>query len=230
MYLVTSATQFEMQPFKDACLSIDRVQCLVTGIGPVETSVHLFSWLSGHAEQVKGVVNIGVAGAYIPSTSRQGPQLLDICLAEEEVLGDLGICLENDVERFVGKDLTVPDSFIMDRELIEKARTVLDSLGISHYSGTFVTVNCASGTAARGRLLADQYNGLCENMEGAAVTRVCREFSLPCLEVRCISNLVENRDPSRWKLQKACRHSGEVAAKIVDYLVNSDDNLPGGVQ
>lgn len=228
MYLVTAATNFEMQPFEAACLASDRIQRLVTGIGPVETVIRLYSWLSDHVEQVEGVVNIGVAGAYIPPPGRQGPQLLDICLAESEVLGDLGICLEHHVERFAGKDLKVPDSFQMDGELIDKARTVLDSLGISYYCGTFVTVSCASGTAARGRLLAGQYKGLCENMEGAAVARVCSEFSLPCLEVRCISNLVEDRDQGRWKLQKACRYSGEVAAKIVDYLLNSLDQTGSG--
>ena len=229
MYLVTSATGFEMQPFEAACLSVDRVQRLVTGIGPVEAAVRLFSRLHDHTGQVKGIINFGVAGAYIQSAGRKGPQLLDICLAEKEVFGDLGICLENHVERFTGKELNVPDSFIMDKGLHEQAGTVLDSLDIPYYSGTFVTVNCASGTAVRGTLLAEQYNGICENMEGAAVVRVCNEFSLPCLEVRCISNLVEDRDLNRWKLRKACRRSGEVTAQIVDYLLNRLSAVPGNV-
>ena len=219
MYLVTAATGFEMEPFEEACLAVDRITRLVTGVGPVETAVRLCMQL-GKETGIRGVINFGVAGAYINAGLPEAPQLLDICLAKEEVLGDFGVCLEHQVERFTGKELKVPDTFLLDNELRKKAETVLDSLGVSYFSGTFVTVNCASGTLARGTILAEQYKGLCENMEGAAVARVCEEFSVPCLEIRCISNFVEDRDRGGWQLQKACRRSGEVAAKVVDYLLN----------
>ncbi len=229
MYLVTSATDFEMRPFAKACHSADRVQQLITGIGPVETAVRLYARLQGKAEGIRGVINFGVAGAYVHPDRENGPQILDICLAEKEVLGDFGVCLGSHVERFTGKELRVPDSFILDRDLRLQAGAVLDALGIPYFSGNFVTVNCGSATAARGTMLAVQYNGLCENMEGAAVARVCEEFSLPCLEIRCISNLVEDRDTSRWKLQKACRCSGETVARVVDYLLNRENMYSGSM-
>ncbi|MCI5143631.1 MAG: hypothetical protein D3909_18280, partial [Candidatus Electrothrix sp. ATG1] len=76
------------------------------------------------------------------------------------------------------------------------------------------TVSCASGTQHRGDQLGRQFCGLCENMEGAAVVRVCEEFTLPCLEVRCISNMVEDRDREKWRLREACGKAGRAAAVI----------------
>jgi futalosine hydrolase len=67
-------------------------------------------------------------------------------------------------------------------------------------------------------MLLEKFQGLCENMEGAAVARVCAAFAVPCLELRCISNFVEDRDAGRWELKKACRRSGEVASLLVEHL------------
>ena len=217
MFLVAAATEFEMNPFQAAC-RIDSVRMLVTGIGPVETAVNLSVWLARRGETVQGVVHFGVAGAYQQPEGKNSPQLLDICLAEQEILGDLGICFADRIERFSGPELQAPDTFVLDRSLLAKAGSILWSSGIPFHSGTFVTVSCASGTARRGELLAGQYQGMCENMEGAAVARVCAEFKLPCLELRCISNLVEDRDMKRWQLRNACGKAGEVAALVVERL------------
>jgi futalosine hydrolase len=40
-------------------------------------------------------------------------------------------------------------------------------------------------------------------MEGAAVAQLCAGFGVPFFEVRGISNLVEERDLSRWGLAVA---------------------------
>ena len=112
---------------------------------------------------------------------------------------------------------------MLDRDLLTRVGRILHSKQLSFYTGAFVTVNCASGTAKRGNMLGARYRALCENMEGAAVARVCREFNLPCLELRCVSNLVEDRDTSRWQLKKACRRAGEVTALVTEHLVGQAD-------
>jgi futalosine hydrolase len=218
MYLVTAATRFEMESFLDQCPQ-DGISRLVTGVGPVETAVRLMARLQEFSGQCRGVLNFGVGGAYLDSAGRAAAGLLDICLAENEVLGDLGVCLDEGIERISGRDLEVADSFVMDAYLLEKAARGLRARQNSWVRGNFVTVSCASGTAVRGSFLASRHSAICENMEGAAVARVCREFNLPCLEARCISNLVEDRDTSRWKLKQACRRAGEAAAAIVASLV-----------
>jgi futalosine hydrolase len=228
MFLVISATDFEMEPFETGYLGDEKPFRLVAGIGPVETAVRLYGWLAKNADRVTGIINFGVAGAYLQPSGDPQPRLLDICLAKREVLGDLGVCLGDHVEPVGGDEIRVVDRFDMDEHLLGLAGRALDSLELEYFSGTFVTVSCASGTVRRGAMLAGQYQGLCENMEGAAVARVCAEFNLPCLEVRCISNMVEDRDMRRWELKKACRQAGEVTARITEYLQEQQNTSEPG--
>jgi futalosine hydrolase len=69
--------------------------------------------------------------------------------------------------------------------------------------GPLVTVSTCSGTVSLGEVLALRTGGLGENMEGAAVAQLCARFGVPFLEVRGISNLVEDRDLTRWDLPAA---------------------------
>ena len=65
---------------------------------------------------------------------------------------------------------------------------------------TQATVSTCTGAAARAIQIEQRTGGICENMEGAAVALACRQLSVPLLEIRGISNLVEDRDPGRWDL------------------------------
>ena len=222
MYLVTAATDLEMQAFAEAGGNTKNTRQLVTGIGPVETTLSLSCLLHEQLNQVDAVLNFGVAGAYPDNGTDLQAGLLDICLAEHEILGDLGICLQDEFERFTSTDLQVEDSFVLDPSLMAVAGRALDCAGTVYKCGTFITVNCASGTRKRGQQLGREFQGLCENMEGAAVARVCNHFALPCLEVRCISNIVEDRDTKKWQLKQACTRAGQAAATIVNYLVEQE--------
>lgn len=216
MYLVTAATAFEMEAFLRACSPAVACEQLVTGIGPVEAAVQVAVYLAKKAASLQGVINLGVGGAYC--RDQEGANLLDICLAEREVLGDLGICYGDAVEPLRGEFLEILDTFILDGHLLARAEALLNSGAIAYKCGPFVTVSCVSGSRHRGVLLARQHQALCENMEGAAVARVCRQFALPLLELRCISNLVEDRNLQNWQLKQACTRCGEVAALIVEGL------------
>lgn len=217
--LITAATAMEMRAFLHAVDAQDErqetsrpVYRFITGIGPVETTLSLANILHKRPE-IDCVLNFGIAGAYPENDTAIQAGLLDICLAEQEVLGDLGIQLADRVEPFRG-ELPVRDRFILDPGLLGTAGRILNDAGIPYTQGTFVTVNCASGTLLRGNQLGRQFRGLCENMEGAAAARVCEAFSLPCLEVRCISNMVEDRNRDNWRLREACVRAGKAAAVI----------------
>jgi len=226
MILVVAATEIEMKPF--LLLAGDQPQCLscIGGIGPVETSVRLTSFLlhDNLRDKVKVIVNFGVAGAYKRSPLYPSVSLLDLCLARQEILGDLGICYEDHLDMFTD-ELNVTNRFILNRELMAKSKQILEEEKLVLHLGNFITVNCVSGTGKRGTILAEKYDGLCENMEGAAVARVCQEFSLPMVGLRCISNLVEDRNVSNWKLKEACEKAAYGASLIVKKLRSELEEL-----
>ncbi|HEX8243978.1 MAG TPA: hypothetical protein VF541_10795 [Longimicrobium sp.] len=87
--------------------------------------------------------------------------------------------------------------------------------GVHVRVGPFVTVSACSGTAARGAVVAARFGGICEGMEGAALAHVAALYDTPFLELRAVSNLVEDRDLSRWKLADAA----EAAQRAVRALV-----------
>lgn len=231
MILAVAATEFEMSPLVQLLaegegsnlvdIAAPACRTLITGVGPVETTLRLTRWLEGRDQRIDCVLNFGVAGAYVQESNSAGNAgLLDLCLAEREWLGDFGICHADRIEAF-DEQLGGPVSFPLDQSLLSRAETILTRHGQAFRRGNFVTVSAASATQARGRMLAARLGGaggLCENMEGAAVARVCAEFSLPVLEVRAISNLVEDRDVNRWRLAAACERAAQAALWLVREL------------
>jgi len=214
MYLVVSATETEMKSLRLALRQQSQAQMLVTGVGPVESAVTLAKHLAASDTPFQGVINFGVCGAY----TETGLGLLDICLARREIFGDLGICYDNEIGSFDPADMVVQTVFDLRSPLTEKAEMLLQRQQIHYTAGNFVTVSCVSGTVKRGNYLRDKYQALCENMEGAALASVCQQFGVPFGELRCVSNLVEDRDLSRWRLAEACEKGAETALMLVNML------------
>lgn len=187
----------------------------------METTLRLTRYLERRERPVDKVLNFGVAGAYIGESSPwANGALFDLCLAEQENLGDFGICFADHIEALDEK-LGGNTVFPLDQPMLRQARKILDRHRMAYRCGNFVTVSAVSATRQRGAMLAARYQGLCENMEGAAVARVCADFSLPLLEVRAVSNLVEDRDLSRWQMAEAGARAAAAAALLVREMEES---------
>lgn len=217
MLLVVAATEIEMEPFRRMCrLSPRHLLSHVAGVGPVETAVSLTRLCEQKAHALKAVVNFGIAGAYLHVNPHERAEMLDVCLAEKEIFGDFGICFDDRIEAFNSSYFSGTEKFVLDEQLRSRALQLLNRHGMPVKTGTFVTVNSASGSADRGRIMQKRSQGFCENMEGAAAARVCRDYALPLLEVRCISNLVEDRPGTPWRITEASRRAAEAASIIAD--------------
>lgn len=199
MLLVTVATENEIRPLSHFFSESGRTKLLVTGVGPVMAAASLSSYLARHGTQIHGVFNIGVGGAYIGGNL----EMLDVCLAQQEVFGDFGICMGDAVLDFDPglSQLTAPLFF--NNDMLKHWRNILQKREIVFSEANFVTVSCCSGTKKRGDYLQSRFAAGCENMEGAAVLMVCNTFNIPCVEMRCISNMVEDRNTEKWMLQDA---------------------------
>ena len=217
MILVTTATEFEMNAMRErGDLILFPCQHLVTGVGLSRTSQNLTRFLCETEHQIEGVFNFGVGGAYfLPENTVVQPGLLDLCVAERELFGDLGVCLGDDIE-YLPEELVGPIEFDLKNSLYDQCSAMLNRVQVDHHSGTFISVNSATGKRARGEILQRRWNGLCENMEGAAVAQVCSLFSLPLFEMRCISNMVEDRNPAGWCLHEACEKVAITAKMILE--------------
>lgn len=215
MILLVAATQKEMAGFNHVGFPDQSVlERFVSGVGPLETGVTLTRYLERHHRKIRAVVNFGIGGAYL-SPAIKKLNILDVCLAGQEVLADFGVCYGTAVEPFEDPSFPVRNVFSLDSKLRKEAGSALAAQGWACSEGTFVTVSGASARRARGDFFSKRYGAICENMEGAAVARVCEEFALPLLEVRVISNFVEDRPGGQWQIEGAAAKAAQAVALIL---------------
>lgn len=123
----------------------------------------------------RAVVHVGIAGA------RRAAGLV----APQLVVGTATIYCDLTVpERFAPHHLTV------DGALVAAACRALPS-AVPHIIGTSGSVGNTAGCEV-------------EAMEGFAVLRACALAGVPAIEVRAISNAIEEADRALWRFDEAC--------------------------
>lgn len=195
-----------------------KVVLAVAGIGKVNTAARLTSLLENFRPRL--VINTGCGGAYPGS----GLQVGDIAVASAEIYGDEGVltpagwksleaigiaALEHGGTRYFNE-------FPLALLPAEQAVQLGSVLGITVRRGRFVTVSTCSGTTERGDELVRRFDAICENMEGAAAVHIATGYGVDCLEVRGISNLVEDRDLSRWNIPLAAEKAQRFILKFLE--------------
>lgn len=171
----------------------------------------------------EALIVFGVGGAYPAS----GAAIGDIALAHEEIAGDEGVLTHEGFKdtEYIGIPLLKTASAVIyttypaPEALLKRAlRTLIASAepgGSNVHFGPFVTLSTCTGTAQRAQELEDRHHGLCENMEGAAVAQVAGLHNIPWLEVRGISNIVEDRDLRKWNIPLAAEAAQKAVARIL---------------
>jgi futalosine hydrolase len=208
-------------------ISGQLISLLHTGVGKVNAALATEALLS--KRKPAAVILFGCGGAYPDRSLNIG----DIALAEEEIYGDEGVITPTgflDMQK-IGFPLCSNDdaSFYnhlplhqgLHAEARARLKAFLSPQGKNLVPGPFVTVSTCSGTDAAGLQLAKQTDGICENMEGAAVNHVCLQHDTPLLEIRGISNLTVDRNPKGWDIPAAA----EIAQKCVLELLRDWSGL-----
>jgi futalosine hydrolase len=205
---------------KTACFGVLNgapVIVFAAGMGKTNAAQGLTALLE--RREVRGVIGFGVGGAYDGS----GLGLGDVALASSAVYGDEGV--ETPTGWISTEGIGIPllerdgqkvfNAIELDAGRVARAADALRAAGIAAKVGPFVTVSACSGTAERGAAVAARFGGICEGMEGAALAHVAAIYGCPFLEVRGISNRVEDRDLSRWRLQDGASAAQRALQAIV---------------
>lgn len=169
------------------------------------------------------LIVFGIGGAYPSSGAAVG----DVALALQEIAGDEGVLIHEgfrDTE-YIGIPLIKTASSVIyttypaPEDRVKRALQALvdtDEPGNSTvHCGTFVTLSTCTGTSRRAAELEQRYHGLCENMEGAAAAHVAALHGIPWLEVRGISNIVEDRDLKKWNIPLAAEAAQRSVVRIL---------------
>lgn len=167
------------------------------------------------------ILNFGIGGAYPSSGLKVG----DIAVAEKEVYADEGVLLKDGLHSLEVTGIPLLkargrcyfNEFPVDKRLSRLA--VKASATVAHCrSGVFLTVSACTGTRKRAGELVRRFSPLCENMEGAAIAHICRLYGIPFVEIRGISNIVENRNKEKWDIKLAAENCQKTVLHFLEAL------------
>ena len=197
------------------------IDLLISGVGMMATSFWLGKIVSNGNYDF--AINCGVAGSFssdlmLGEVVNVTEDYLPECGAESSngflPLSAINLLDEND---FPHTPLGIKSTYSFENPVLTSLKKV-----------NGITVNTVHGTKSsleKDRLHYHSIPGkevMTESMEGAAFLYACIHEKIPCVQLRGISNFVEERNTEKWELTKAI---DSVTAKVAE-LMNSyaDEN------
>ena len=186
-----------------------RVTLCISGIGKANAARAATLLINRVRPHI--IVNFGIGGAYINSKL----SLSDIVIADCEHYGDEGIRIGHQLVSMEGLGLPLLETGY--QQFFNSYPMHVPTALMQHARiGGFVTVSACTGTAADGRRMEQRWNAVCENMEGAAAAHVAQAHGIPAIEVRSISNIIEDRSGKSLDRSQLLR----AADRVQDFLLS----------
>lgn len=199
---------------------------MTSGMGKVNAAHAATLIISQHRPAL--IVNFGIGGAY-PSA---GLAIGDVAVATKEIYADEGIWTAEGLQTLDATGIPLlrlgHRSFFNEFPLNSRRTGKLPgkkliacwgkNIGINIKTGPFATVSACTGTQQRAEEIERRFGVICENMEGAAVAHICALYGTPLIEIRGISNIVEERNRASWNIDTAAEHSQLVVLELLKAL------------
>lgn len=221
--LVTAATTLEIQPFlqwlahESQPVSAQRfriadceIDVLIAGIGMMHTAFSLGRYLATHRPEI--ALQAGIGGCFGAHW-----ELGSVVMVEKEYLADLGAEDHHQFKDLFDIQLWQPSQPPFTHNALVNSFAGLPFLPQLQKT-TSVSVNMVSGSAATIARLEEKYQPGVESMEGAAFHYACLTEQVPFLQLRSLSNYVEIRDKSKWKIPLAVKTLNETLVQTVETL------------
>lgn len=191
LILVATENEILQENFSDCSI-------LITGIGMLNTTFELTNYLSKNSADI--VINLGIAGSF-----KKDLIIGTVCEVINDTLSELGV--EN------------KDGFVTLKKLgFNTQNTFMTNPRTSLINVSSVTVNTVHGNKKSISNILQRLNPDIETMEGAACMMVCEKFNVPCLQIRSISNFIEERNKENWDIPLAVKNLNAEARKIISNL------------
>lgn len=221
--LITVATKAEITPFIQKInknIKINKnnlsfsyknisIDIFITGIGPVFTTFMLSEILYDNTYDL--AVNTGVCGSF----NEEIPLASTVNIVSDE-FGDLGISSKNNFATLFETNFINENSFPFNGAKLLADKYYSKFIEVNKVSG--ITVSNASGESQQIELRKNKFHADVESMEGAAFFYVCLSKGIKCIQVRTVSNYIEERNIENWKIKEAILNLSEELYKIVNLL------------
>lgn len=180
----------------------------ITSVG-MPATVYTFTKAIG-TQKFDLALQIGVGGSFDHNIA-----LGETVIVISELFGDLGAEDHYNYLDIFELGLSNPNTFPFENGRLHNP-LANKITGLRPVTG--LTINTVSGNAFTIERRLKRYDAQVESMEGAAFHYVCLQERLPFLQVRAISNYVEPRDKSKWKMKEAIQGLNTWAINFIETL------------
>jgi futalosine hydrolase len=193
-----------------------QTEHLVTGVGQLQTACGLLKKIYTHRPDF--IIQAGIAGA---AEEKNIGQVFGI---RSEKLADLGVAEKNGFKSVFELNLGDPGQFPFSDGLLKNPYSRLMEWSMLRFLEG-ITVNEISTSTGRIDFFKQNGSFFVESMEGAALHYVCLMEKIPFLQIRSVSNVLGERDKTRWKIPESLLHLNEALILLIQKLQSADETI-----
>jgi futalosine hydrolase len=211
--LVIAATKSEIEP-----LTADKgVEVLITGVGVPATLYHLQKKLLQKTTDL--VIQAGIAGSFDPGI-RPG----EVVLLKQDTFADIGMEEKENFTSIFRTAFADKDAFPFSDGWLINSNSIFTRSLLPAVKG--ITVNKVSDSLLQKQQAVISFAPQVESMEGAALHYVCLQENVAFIQIRSISNLIGERDKSKWKLKEAITNLNKELTRLIGNEQKSTNQQP----
>lgn len=211
--LIVAATDRELEAVKRYVDShhFSSIKLLVTGVGAIASCFSLTEAAGNELPEM--IIQIGIGGSFSSSLAIGSAVAVD-----KEVIADMGVIEEDGYKSIFEMGLINKDAHPYSNGAL--ANTHCDLIRMSGLRSVIgLTVNEITTHPEKISIFNNQYRAEIESMEGAALHYVCIMKKIPFLQIRGISNMVGERDKSKWKINEAINAASDACVGLINNLM-----------
>ena len=210
--LVIAATERELTGIKEISFARPSlmVQTAVTGVGLLPSTYAMMQLIANMKPDL--IIQVGIAGSFNPSLV-----LGTAVTVRKEILADMGV-YENDGYHDVF-ELGLAEKNMAPFEqgaIVNHNDILMEAVSLPAVSA--VSVNEISTSTEKINLFTEKYKAAIESMEGASLHYVCTMQQIPFIQIRGISNLVGERDKTKWKIPEALLAATNACINLINKI------------
>ena len=195
--VIAAATEMELRPFIHlmGVKNDISIEGWITGVGSIATTHFLTENVSNQYQSI--VVQVGIAGCFSDTI-----EIGSAVVVEDELVNDMGVFEKDGYKDLFSLGLLNENTAPFENGVLHNPNEMLlNASGLKFVRG--IGVNEISTSSKKIKLFKEVYKADIESMEGSAFHYVCMMRKIPFIQIRGISNIVGERNKSKWKIKEA---------------------------
>ena len=210
--LVIAATDRELSGLKEISFTRSSlmVQTAVTGVGLLPSSYAIMQLIARLKPDL--IIQVGIAGSFNPTLV-----LGTAVTVRQEMLADMGVYETDGYHDIFELGLAEKNMPPFEQgAIVNHHYHLIESASLPAVSA--VSVNEISTSAEKINVFAEKYKADIESMEGASLHYVCSMQQIPFIQIRGISNLVGERDKTKWKIHESMLAATNACINLINKI------------